>query len=93
MPTFQHYENGELKDAFTLLNDFATVVDGEYRITTTYFTRERVSHISCIPQSQIENYVLENKAITKEQYDNWRLSYQYELHLEVFNHYLDSYLK
>ena len=45
VPTTQVWENGKLVDANTYFNDEVSLVDGEYKITRSFFTEERLHNI------------------------------------------------
>ncbi len=65
VPTFQVWENKELKDACVYFNDSLTKVDDKWVVDTTYYTSERVGNLA------YTNTVLKGKVVADEDVFIW----------------------
>ncbi len=99
VPTFQYYENGTLTDMCVYFNDKVELVNGEYTITRSYYSEERVKNLSFFSNIEnYENYILLNKTLSSYEvyvYDD-SISFIQEsaavYHDVILTAFLDTYI-
>ncbi|MFA7032477.1 MAG: hypothetical protein WC201_02835 [Bacilli bacterium] len=64
VPTTQYWENGTLIDADVYFNDSLTLENGVWRVTSTFFTNDRVANLHYL--DGVETTVLEGLIINQE---------------------------
>ncbi len=97
VPTTQIWENGELKDMNVYFNDTVSYVDGQYKVTQSYFSSERVQHLS------YTNTVIEGITIGEEEVNvyesgeskfySWKADDAAKKHKPLLEAFLDKYVK
>ena len=98
VPTTQVWENGVLKDMNVYFNDTVKKQeDGSFKVTQSYFSSERVSHLS------YTNTVLEGITIGEEEVDvfeyggveyvSWNQNWAMKKHKPLLEAFLDKYVK
>lgn len=94
VPTTQIWKNGELKDMNVYFNDGIELVDGEYVVTRSYYSKERVEHLGYKAE------VLEGKVLPEEQVKvsegnsiSWIADYARLYHKPILESFLDKYVK
>lgn len=99
VPTAQAYKNGELVDASVYFNDTISLVNKSYVITDSFYTEERLSHISYA--TNIETNILMGLEIPSDQimsyndgeYIIWSQEYANVYHKPLLEAFLTKYTK
>ena len=93
VPTTQVWENGRLVDANVYFNDEVTLVDGNYKVTRSFFTEERLNNI------HYDAEVLEGKILSEDEVivgeDNscsWDKDAAAVYHAEYLKNFLKTYV-
>ena len=94
VPTTQVWERGYLKDACTYFNDTIENVDGTYKVTKTFFTSERVSHLG------YTSTVLDGLEVSEDDVEaksdgtySWKKDAARVYHKPLLESFLDYYVK
>ena len=89
----QIWEKGKLIDMTVYFNDEVSLVDGEYQISRSYYSKDRVKNL------KYTNTVLEGITINEEQVDvgkdgslSWNKEYARKYHQPILEDFLDRYL-
>lgn len=95
VPTIQYYEKGEVKDACVTFND-ALAEDGEnYKVSSTYYTQERLENLSFLKNSDVENKVLLGLQVpasdTDSRFHMWTHDAASVYHLPILEAFLLAY--
>lgn len=104
VPTFVRYAptktgsySDAILDACVYLNDTVELIDGEYKITKSFYSEERLPLLGFLGKSD-PKYVLEGKALDEEEVDSrnsgyfWNKEYSLSFHNEVLKMFLDAYV-
>ena len=86
VPTFQYYEKGELKSASVYFNDSVEMVDGQLKVTNSYYSAKR--RINLEYASSVKVNVLEGLTLTADDVEDYTsLGYGYMWKQESANKY------
>lgn len=95
VPTTQYWENGELKDANVYFNDAVDKVDGQYKVTRSYYTADRLTKIGH------EATVIMDRVLSEEEVDvsekdgiysySWKQDYARIVHKPILENFLTKY--
>ena len=101
VPTFQYYEKGELKDAAVYFNDSITKDGDSWKVTTSYYTEERLENLSFLKNSDVENKVLIGITIPNEdlatvpyegqEFTSWTQDGASKYHTPILQQFLKTY--
>ena len=98
VPTFQYYERGELKNACVFFNDKVEMVDGELRVTNSFYTAQRRVNIDYA--SSVKTNVLVGLKLTADDvYDLtasgkgyfWKHESAIKYHKPLFEAFMNKY--
>lgn len=64
VPTIQYYKNGTLSDSSVYFNDTIELVNGEYKITSSFYSLERANNLKYL--ESVQTKVLEGMVIPEE---------------------------
>ena len=95
VPTIQYYETGEVKDACVTFND-SILPEGEgYKVTSSYYTEERLNSLAFLKNSQVENKVLSGLNIPASDVDSnyhfWTHEAASKYHTPILEAFLNTY--
>ena len=86
VPTFQYYERGELKSSSVYFNDKVEMVDGQLKVTTSFYSAQR--RVKLEYASSVTTNVLEGLTLTADDVDDYTsLGYGYVWKHESANKY------
>ncbi len=98
VPTYQYWENGQIKDMCVYFNDKISKVNDEYQITRTYYTNKRINNLPFFANLENKNeYILENKVLDENEiniYENsysWKQEYASKYHNKILETFLQTY--
>lgn len=97
VPTTQVWEKGELKDMNVYFNDSYEQVEGEWKITRSYYTEERVQALK-YTDTVLQNMVIPNGDIMDVEFNGntyhiWNKDKAREAHKPILEAFLDYYVK
>ena len=96
VPTTQYYENGELKDAAVTFNDSLEFNGENYKVSSTYYTEERLENLPFLKNSNVQTKVLEGLDIlaseTDSNYHFWTHENASKYHTPILKAFLDYYM-
>lgn len=96
-PTKTSSFNEAILDACVYLNDQIDLVDGEYRISKSFYSEERLPLLGFLGNPD-PKYLLEGKTIAENEVDlrsngySWNKEYSVSFHDEVLKMFLDAYV-
>ena len=97
VPTIHYYKNGEVNDATVFFNDTVELIDGEYKITNTFYSRARASKLHYL--DNVKTKILEGLTIPAteiEEYSSgygWSKDKAFKYHQPLFEAFMDTYTK
>ena len=98
VPTFQFYESGELKNACVYFNDKVEMVEGELRVTRSFYSAKR--RVNLDYASSVKVNVLEGLKLTAEDVDDytaqgygyvWKHESANKYHKPLFEAFMNKY--
>lgn len=94
VPTIQYYGNGNLLDAAVYFNDSLEKNGNEYKVSKTYYTEERVKHLTFLNGSNVETKILEGLTVPESEvvYESyWSQEGASKYHTPIFKQFLKTY--
>ena len=98
VPTFQYYERGELKSASVYFNDQVEKVDGEFKVTRSFYSAQR--RVKLEYASSVTTNVLEGLTLTADDVDDytsvgygyvWKHESANKYHKPLFEAFMNKY--
>lgn len=99
VPTIQYYKSGVLEDASVYFNDTVSEVDGQYKITSTFYTEARrpsLKYLSGVTNPVLEGLIIPQEDLTiYEEYDYivWSHASANKYHKPLLEAFLNYYCK
>ena len=95
VPTTQYWEKGELIDASTYFNDGISKVDGQYKITRSFYSESRMSNIHYSAEV-VEGRTLSSEEVSVSVKDgvesySWKEDYARAVHKPLLENFLAKY--
>ncbi len=98
VPTTQVWEKGELKDMTVYFNDTVEKVEGQYKITQSYYTEDRVQNVISYDANVLEGKILSEEEVdvfvwNDDEYISWNKEYARKEHRIMLENFFDKYVK
>ena len=95
VPSFQYYERGEVKSASVYFNDTVEMVDGQLKVTTSFYSAKRrvnLDYASSVKVNVLEGLTLSANDVTKygEKY-YWNHDSANKYHKPLFEAFMNKY--
>ena len=93
VPTTQVWRDGELKDATVYFNDLVEKVDGQFKVTRSFYSKDRMNNLG-YSAKVIEGNVLSADEVEGEEGSySWKKDYARPLHQANLESFLNKYVK
>lgn len=97
VPTFQYWKNGVLTDMNVYFNDSYKQIDGQWTITDSYYTEERIQHLKYTDTVLLGHIIpdeeMEEKHWGEYTYMGWKQDAMAKIHNKLLGDFLDMYAK